>query len=105
MQASTNASLARQIPTSVKLPTSLTAAVNSTTGNLSQMNLQQRQQSLRVQSLEMEREQLRLRQQEIMRQVVALLPMGKYSLFIRVLYKNIFYSLFLHNTSFLTALK
>lgn len=86
MQSSTNASLVRQIPTqSVKLPTSLTAAVNSTTGNLSQMNLQQRQQSLRVQSLEMEREQLRLRQQEIMRQVVALLPMEKDNLFIRIL--------------------
>jgi protein yorkie len=73
-QANTNASLARQIPTqTVKLPPSIAAAVSSTTGSLNNMNLQQRQQSLRVQSLEMEREQLRLRQQEIMRQQEILL--------------------------------
>lgn len=65
-----NVSLTRQITQTVKLPPSIAAAVSSTTGGITnQMNLQQRQQNLRVQSLEMEREQLRLRQQEIMRQV------------------------------------
>lgn len=69
-----NVSLSRQIHQTVKLPPSIAAAVSSTTGGITnQMNLQQRQQNLRVQSLEMEREQLRLRQQEIMRQQEILL--------------------------------
>ncbi|XP_054723467.1 transcriptional coactivator YAP1-A-like [Uloborus diversus] len=69
-QAQANSvSLARQLPTqTIKLPSTLTSAVSSAATLNNQINLQQRQQNLRVQSLEMEREQLRLRQQEIMRQ-------------------------------------
>ncbi|XP_035217638.1 transcriptional coactivator YAP1-A-like isoform X2 [Stegodyphus dumicola] len=74
VQANNSVNLVRHLPTqSIKLPPSIAAAVSSTTGSLSnQMNIQQRQQNLRVQSLEMEREQLRLRQQEIMRQEMLL---------------------------------